>query len=162
MNRKVNIFYITTVAVAVICLILDLIFQDLSFSFLGICFAITMLVYGFCLIFRGFRFKIDSSLFLGIIIFVFGIISVMIYFTPWSYFDLYIYMFLGASLASIVTGLYFKVSGQKKLSILFLVAFVIALLHQIDLYNVWIMLLLWIVAVICFIIVNNILRSRRK
>ena len=102
MNKRVNIFYITTVVVAIVCLILDLIFPNNTFSFLGICFALTMLVYGLCLIIRGFRFKIDSSLFLGIIIFAFGIISTMTYFTPWGYFELWHYMFLGASFASFV------------------------------------------------------------
>ena len=161
MNRRANIFYITTVAVAIICLILDLIFQDLSFSFLGICFALTMLVYGVCLIARGLRFKIDSSLFLGIIIFVFGIISTMTYFTPWGCLDLWVYMFLGTSLASIITGLYFKTNAQKKLSILFLGLFILTLLHQLGLYNVWIMLATWGVLILVFIIVNNMLHNRR-
>lgn len=162
MNKRVNIFYITTVAVAIICLILDLIFQDLSFSFLGICFALTMLVYGVCLIARGLKFKIDSSLFLGIIIFVFGIISTMTYFTPWGYFDLWVYMLLGASLASLVTGVYFKTNAQKKLSILFLGIFILTLLHRLDIYNVWVMLVLWLVLIMAFIIINNILHNRRK
>ena len=162
MNKKTNIFYITTVAVAIICLILDLIFQDLSFSFLGICFALTMLVYGICLIIRGFNFKIDSSLFLGIIIFVFGIISTITSFTDFGYFDLWHYLLLGASLASVVTGIHFKINFQKKLSILFLGLFILAFLSQIDLYNVWIMLLAWGVWLIGFIVVNNILHNRRK
>ena len=162
MNKRVNVFYITTVAVAIACLILDLIFQDLPFSFLGICFALTMIVYGVCLIFRGIKFKIDSSLFLGVIIFVFGIISVMTYFTPWGYFDLWFYMLLGASLASLITGIYFKINAQKKLSVLFLVYFIIILLHNIGLYNVWLMLLLWVFAVVVFVICNNILSNRRK
>ena len=113
MNKKTSIFYITTVAVAVACLILDLIFPDISFSFLGICFALTMLVYGICLILRGFKFKIDSSLFLGITIFVFGIITTMTYFTPWGYFKLWHFLLLGFSLASFITGLYFKVNAHK-------------------------------------------------
>ncbi|MBQ7798237.1 MAG: hypothetical protein IJ371_03855 [Clostridia bacterium] len=162
MNKRTSIFYITTVVVAIACLILDLIFTNNSFSFLGICFALTMLVYGVCLIIRGFRFKIDSSLFLGIIIFVFGIISTMTYFTPWGYLDLWHYLLLGASLASFVTGIYFKTNTQKKLAILFLGLFVLAFLFQISLYNVWIMLACMAVFVVGFIIVNNIFANRRK
>ena len=162
MKRKTNIFYITTVAVAVICLFLDLIFQDISFSFLGICFALTMIVYGICLIVRGFQFKIDSSLFLGVIIFVFGIISTMTYFTAWGYLNLWHYLLLGASLSSLTTGIYFKTSAQKKLSILFLGLFVMALLYQIKLYNIWIMFVLWFAYLIMFIIINNALHNRRK
>lgn len=162
MNKKTSIFYITTVAVAIVCLILDLIFQDLSFSFLGICFAITMLVYGICLIGRGFKFKIDSSLFLGIIIFVFGIISIMTYFTPWGYFDLWVYILLGASISSLITGVYFKTNAQKKLSVLFLGLFLLALLHHIGWYNVWVMIASWGILVFGFIIVNNMLLNRRK
>ncbi|MBQ8762443.1 MAG: hypothetical protein IJZ26_03965, partial [Clostridia bacterium] len=143
MNKRTSIFYITTVAVAIICLILDLIFPNNTFSFLGICFALTMLVYGICLIIRGFKFKIDSSLLLGVIIFVFGIISTMTYFTPWGYFDLWHYLLLGASLASLITGLYFKTNAQKKLAILFLGLFLLAMLFQVGLYKIWIMFVAW-------------------
>ena len=136
MKRKSSIFYVTTVGVAIACLILDLIFQDISFSFLGICFAITMLVYGLCLIVRGFRFKIDSSLFLGIIIFVFGVITTITYFTPYTYLNLWHYLLLGVSLASIVTGLHFKISTQKKLAIFFLGLFIIAFLYQLKICNI--------------------------
>ena len=161
MHKKTSIFYITTVAVAIICLLLDLIFPNNSFSFLGICFAITMLVYGFCLVVRGFNFKIDSSLFLGIAIFVFGVISIMTYFTPWGYLDLWHYVFLGLSLASFVTGIYFKTNGQKKLALLFLGMFILAFLFQVNLYNIWIMFVTIIVWVLGFIIINNILHNRR-
>ncbi len=161
MNKKTSIFYITTVAVAVICLILDLIFTDISFSFLGICFALTMLVYGICLIIRGFKFKIDSSLFLGVVIFIFGVISIMTSFTLLGYLDLWHYLLLGASASSIIVGFYFKTNSQKKLSLLFLGLFLIALLFQLNLYKVWIMLILMLVFVIGFIIVNNILHNRR-
>ena len=162
MNKKTSIFYITTVAVAIACLILDLIFPNASFSFLGICFALTMLAYGLCLIVRGIQFKIDSSLFLGIIIFVFGIISTMTYFSPYGYFDLWHYVLLGASLSSAVTGIYFKTQAQKKLAILFLGWFVLAFLFQINLYKWWIMLIAMFAWLAGFIIVNNILRNRRK
>ena len=162
MNKKTSIFYITTVAVAIACFILDIIFPNNLFSFLGICFAITMLVYGVCLVIRGFNFKIDSSLFLGIIIFVFGVISMMTHFSPWGYLDLWHYLLLGASLSSLVTGIYFKTNAQKKLAILFLGLFILAFLFKIDMFNVWIMLIAMFVFVLGFIIVNNILQSRRR
>lgn len=162
MKRKSNIFYISTVAVAIICLILDLIFRDISFSFLGICFAITMLVYGFCLVLRGFKFKIDSSLFLGIIIFVFGVVTTVTYFTPYGYLDLWQYLILAISLASLVTGLFFKINTHKKLSIFFLVIFIIAFLYQMNIYNIAIMFAAMAVCIIIFVIINNILYNRRK
>lgn len=162
MKRRTNIFYISTVAVAIICLILDLIFPHNSFSFLGICFAITMLVYGLCLIIRGMQLKIDSSLFLGVIIFTFGVISMLTYFTDYGYFDLWHYLLLGISLACLVTGLYFKVIAQKKLALLFLGLFIVALLFQLNIYKWWIMLMIMLAWVIVYIIGNNILHSRRK
>lgn len=162
MKKKTSIFYITTVGVAIACLILDLIFQDISFSFLGICFAITMLVYGFCLIVRGFKFKIDSSLFLGVIIFVFGVITTITYFTPYGYLHLWHYLLLGVSLASLVTGIYFKINTQKKLSIFFLGLFVIALLYQLQVCGIAIMIISMIIYILGFIIINNILYNRRK
>lgn len=162
MNKKSSIFYITTVVVAIACLILDLIFPNNRFSFLGICFALTMLVYGLCLIVRGLRFKIDSSLFLGIIIFVFGIISTLTYFTPYGYMHLWHYILLVASVSSLITGLYFKSVTQKKWTILFLGLFVVALLFQLEVYKWWIMLICMIGWVAVFIIANNIIISRRK
>ena len=162
MNKKSSIFYITTVVVAIACLILDLIFTNNRFSFLGICFALTMLVYGLCLIVRGLRFKIDSSLFLGIIIFVFGIISTLTYFTPYGYMHLWHYILLVASVSSLITGLYFKSVTQKKWTILFLGLFVVALLFQLEVYKWWIMLICMIGWVAVFIIANNIIISRRK
>ncbi len=162
MNKRTNIFYITTVAVAITCLILDLIFPYNSFSFLGVCFALTLLVYGLCLMIRGFKFKIDSSLFLGIIIFSFGIISTMTYFTSLGYLDLWHYLLLGASFASFVTGIYFKVKVQKKLAVLFLGIFIIAFLFQINLYNIWIMLAIIAVWFVGFVIINNVIDNRRN
>ena len=162
MNKKTSIFYITTVGVAIACLILDLIFPKNSFSFLGICFSLTMLVYGMCLILRGLQFKIDSSLFLGIIIFAFGIISIMTSFTHLGYFDLWHYILLGISVASLVTGFYFKITAQKKLAILFLGLFAFALLFQLNMYNWLVMLIIMFVWIIGFIIINNILHNRRK
>ena len=162
MKKKTSIFYLVTIVVAIVCLILDLIYPNNSFSFLGICFALTMLVYGICLIMRGFQFKIDSSLFLGIVIFTFGIISTMTYFTEYGYIDLWHYILLGIGLASLITGMYFKSILQKKLAILFIGLFIIALLFQRALYKWWIMILLMLGLIVCFVIVNNILHNRRK
>lgn len=163
MNKRTSIFYISTVVVAISCLILDLVFQDLPFSFLGICFGITMVVYGLCLIVRGLRFKIDSSLFLGIIIFVFGVISLMTYFTKYTYFDLWIYIVLSASLSSIITGMYFKSVGLKKLSVLMLGIFVVLLIYQrFNLIKWWVMLIILAVWILVFVITNNILSRRKK
>lgn len=162
MNKKTSIFYISTVVVAIACLILDLVFPDMKFSFLGICFGITMLVYGLCLIIRGLRFKIDSSLFLGIIILAFGVISMLTYFTEYGYVDMWYYLVLSASISSFLTGMYFKSNGLKKLSILFLGLFVILLLYQgFDLIKWWVMLILLVVWVLGFILINNIIQSRR-
>ncbi|MBQ3502794.1 MAG: hypothetical protein IJA72_03935 [Clostridia bacterium] len=162
MNRRTSILYIATVAVAVICLILDLIFQDIAFSFLGICFSLTMMVYGLCLIVRGFRFKIDSSLFLGIIILCFGILSTIADFTEYGYLDLLHYLLIGASIASLITGIYFKSKSQQKLTILFIGFFVIVFLFKIHLYKWWIMLLACIVWLFGYLVVNNILQNRSK
>lgn len=162
MNKKSSIFYITTVVVAIVCLILDLVVPNDKFSYLGICFSITMLVYGLSLIIRGFCFKIDSSLFLGISIFSFGIISILTYFTPYGYADLWQYILLGIGVACFITGFYFKLPAQKKLTVLFLGLFVIALCFQFDLYRWWVMLIIMLAWIIVFILINNILFSRRK
>lgn len=160
--KRSNIFYISTVIVAIVCLVLDLIFPNNSFSFLGVCFAITMLVYGLLLILRGFQLKIDSSLFLGVIILVLGTISIIPHFTDYRYADLWHYLLLGISLSSFVTGVYFKIKAHKNLAILFLGLFVLGLLFQLKIYKWWIMLLSMLALVIVFIIFNNILHNRRN
>ena len=160
MGKRTSVLYIATVIVAVACLILDLIFQDLPFSFLGICFSLTMLVYGMCLIVRGFRLKIDSSMFLGVIILSFGIISTIVDFTNYGYLELLHYLLLGASLASFVTGIYFKSRGHKKLSILFVGLFIFVFLFKIGMYKWWIMLIILFAWCFGFMVVNNILHNR--
>ena len=162
MNKRTSVLYISTVAVAALCLILDLIFQDMPFSFLGICFSLTMIVYGLCLVVRGLKFKIDSSLFLGIIIFCFGILSTIADFTKYGYLDLLHYLLLGASIASLVTGIYFKSKSQQKLTILFVGFFIIMLLFKMHVYKWWAMLIASVVWVFSYLIVNNILNSRSK
>lgn len=160
MNKRTSVLYITTVVVAVVCLVLDLIFQDIAFSFLGICFSLTMMVYGICLVVRGFKFKIDSSLFLGIVVFSFGVLSTIADFTAYGYLDLLHYLLLGAAISSMITGMYFKSKSQKKLAILFIGLFVIVFLFKIGLYKWWLMLSAVLVWLIGFVVINNILYNR--
>ena len=162
MKRRTSILYIATVVVAVICLILDLIFQDITFSFLGICFSLTMLVYGICLIVRGFKLKIDSSLFLGIIILSFGLLSITTDFTAYGYLDLLHYLLIGASFASFATGIYFKSKSQIKLTILFVGLFVIIHLFKMNIFKWWIMLIACAIWALMYIIINNIFQSRSR
>ncbi len=163
MNKKISVFYIVTVAVAITCLILDMVMPNSSFSYLGICLGVTMLVYGITLIIRAFVLKIDASMFLGVIIFSFGVVTTLTYFTPFSYVDLWHYLLLGVSLASFATGIYFKVPAQKKLAGLFLGFFVIAFIYQqLHLFKLWIMFVLMLIWLVGFIVGNNIIMRRRR
>ena len=163
MNKKINIFYIVTVVVAIVCLILDMIIPNSSFSYLGICLGVTMVVYGLTLIIRSCVLKIDASMFLGIIVLTFGIVTNLTYFTSLSYANLWQYLILGISLASFVTGIYFKIPAQKKLAVLFLGFFVITFMYQqLNLFKIWVMFVLMIVWLIGFMIGNNIICRRRK
>ena len=163
MNKKINIFYIVTVVVAITCLILDMVIPNSSFSYLGICLGATMIVYGLTLIVRSCVLKIDASMFLGIIVLSFGVVTNLTYFTSLSYATLWHYLILGVSLASFVTGIYFKIPAQKKLAILFLGFFVITFIYQqLRLFKLLVMFILLIVWLLVFMIGNNIIYHRRK
>lgn len=163
MKKKVSIFYIVTVAVAITCLILDMVVPNSKFSYLGICFGVTLVVYGITLIIRSVTLKIDASMFVGVIILIFGIITNLTYFTSFEYSHLWPYLLLGISLASFITGIYFKINAQKKLAVLFLGAFIIAFMYQLlGLFNLDVMSILISLWIIAFVIINNIIRRRRK
>lgn len=163
MNKKINIFYIVTVGVAITCLILDMAVPNSKFSYLGICLGVTMVVYGLALIVRSCVLKIDASMFLGVIVLSFGVVTNLTYFTSFSYSNLWHYLILGISLASFVTGLYFKIPAQKKLAILFLGFFVITFIYQqLNLFKLLVMFILLAVWLLVFMIGNNIICRRRK
>ena len=110
MMRKSKILYYSILFVSLACFVLDLIF---NFEFFRISFGASLILMGLWLIVRAFSHKIDSGLFLGITLLGFGALNLTGYFlNRYLNFDkngLWPYYLFVLSLASLVTGLYFKV-----------------------------------------------------
>ncbi len=122
MGKKSKILYYSVLFVNLGCFILDLI-PGLKFPFFRISFAISLILIGLLLVVRAISLKLDSSLFIGVLLFCFGILNMINYFgqDKWlTTLQIVPYYLFSIALASLITGLYFKEKLQFKLFILFL------------------------------------------
>ena len=123
MGKKSKILYYSVLIVNIACFILDLI-PGINFPFFRISFAVSLMLIGLLLITRAISLKIDSSLFIGTLLFLFGVLNMLLYFGQtynWlTTLGIVPYYLLAVSLSSLVTGLYFKDKLQYKICILFL------------------------------------------
>ena len=124
MGKKSKILYYSVLFVNLGCFLLDLI-PGIEFSFFRISFAISLMLIGLLLIVRAVSLKLDSSMFIGIILFWFGVFNGLQYFAiafDWTIIttkSLIPYYLFAISLAGLITGLYFKDKLQFKIFILF-------------------------------------------
>ena len=123
MGKKSKILYYSVLIVNLSCFILDLI-PGITFPFFRISFALSLMLIGLLLITRAVTLKLDSSLFIGVLLFMFGVLNMLLYFGQlygWltTLKNVPYYLF-SISLASLITGLYFKERLQIKLFVLFL------------------------------------------
>ena len=166
MGKKSKILYYSVLFVNLFCFILDLI-PGLNFPFFRISFGITLMLIGLLLITRAVTLKLDSSLFIGVLLLVFGILNIVLYLGQthnWLTVKLIIpYYLFGFALASVVTGLYFKDKLQLKLFILFLGFGLITLLFSLNLLRLgWSIGLMIAWFVVYFIVNLAIFRKRSK
>ena len=125
MGKKSKILYYSVLIVNLGCFILDLI-PGINFSFFRISFAVSLVLIGLLLLARAIKLKLDSSMFIGIILFWFGVFNALQYFAiafDWTWLTtlkILPYYVLSVSLSSLITGIYFKDKLQLKLFILFL------------------------------------------
>ena len=125
MGKKSKILYYSVLIVNIACFLLDLI-PGINFSFFRISFAVSLVLIGLLLITRAIKLKLDSSMFIGIILLWFGIFNAMQYFAiafDWGWLTtrkIIPYYLFSISLSSLITGLYFKDKLQLKLFVLFL------------------------------------------
>ena len=117
MGKKSKILYYSVLIVSVVCFFLDYFFE---FPFFRISFGITLILIGLLLIARAVNLKLDSSMFIGAILFLFGVLQLVKYFVDLTTLMIVPYYLFSLSLSSLVTGLYFKDKLQLKLFILFL------------------------------------------
>ena len=164
MGKKSKILYYSVLLVNIVCFILDLL--PINFPFFRVSFAVSLILIGILLLTRAFTLKIDSSMFLGTLLLLCGILNAVGYFGQ-VHFNLNInqlwpYYLFAVMVASFVTFLYFKDKLQAKISLLFFGWGVIALLFVQNLLNlVWFIVLMisWFVA---YFVINIIIAKKRR
>lgn len=166
MGKKSKILYYSVLFVNLGCFILDLI-PGLNFPFFRISFAISLMLIGLLLIVRSINLKLDSSLFIGTLLFLFGVLNMLLYFgQTYDFLTVKLivpYYLFAISVASLVTALYFKDKLQFKIFILFLGFGLITLLFSYNLLSLW-----WFVGImvswfVAYFVTNLVLfRKRRK
>ena len=123
MGKKSKILYYSVLFVNLTCFILDLI-PGINFPFFRISFAVSLMLIGLLLITRSVTLKLDSSMFIGILLFLFGVLNMLLYFGQlynWLTVSKIVpYYLFAISIASLITGLYFKEKLQLKIFVLFL------------------------------------------
>ncbi len=163
MGKKSKILYYSVLIVNVVCFILDLL--PINFPFFRISFAVSLMLIGILLIVRAFSLKLDSSMFIGIVLLLCGILNFVLYFGQtkggWQVSQFWPYYLFAVAAASLFTGLYFKDKFQLKLFFLFLGFGLITLLFVQKIINLWWMIGLlvgWFILYFVF----NIIKGRKK
>ena len=131
MGKKSTILYYSVLFVNSACFLLDLI-PGITFPFFRISFAVSLMLIGLLLITRAITLKLDSSMFIGTLLFIFGSLNMMLYFGQtygWlSVSQIVPYYLFAVAVAGLTTGLYFKDKLQIKIFVLFLGFGIITLL----------------------------------
>ncbi len=142
MGKKSKILYYSVLIVNVVCFLLDLI-PGINFTFFRISFAVSLILIGLLLLVRAVKLKLDSSMFIGIILFWFGIFNGLQYFAivfDWLWLTtlkIVPYYLFSIAFACLITGMYFKYKLQIKLFVLFLGFGLITLLFSLNLLGLW-------------------------
>lgn len=165
MGKKSKILYYSVLFVNLTCFILDLI-PGINFPFFRISFAVSLMLIGLLLITRSVTLKLDSSMFIGILLFLFGVLNMLLYFGQlynWLTVSKIVpYYLFAISIASLITGLYFKEKLQLKIFVLFLGFGLISLLFVQKL-----LILGWYIGImiawfVLYFVVNIILFKKRS
>ena len=162
MGKKSKILYWVCLLVNIVCFVLDLL--PINFPFFRISFAVTLILIGILLIARSVTLKIDSSMFIGILLLLFGILNGVSYFGQiWFSLDinqLWPYYLFALAISCLVTGLYFKIKTQLKFCLLFLGFGLITLLFVQNLITlVWFVVLMVLYFILYFTV--NVIISKR-
>lgn len=165
MGKKSKILYYSVLFVNLACFILDLI-PGINFPFFRISFAVSLMLIGLLLITRAVTLKLDSSMFIGTLLLLFGVLNMLLYFGQtyeWlTVKQIVPYYLFAIALSSLITGLYFKEKLQLKLCVLFLGFGAITLLFVLN-----VLILGWYIGImiawfVLYFIVNTILFKKRS
>ena len=167
MGKKSKILYYSVLFVNIGCFVLDLI-PGISFPFFRISFAVSLILIGLLLITRAVKLKLESSMFIGIILVWFGIFNVLQYFAiifNWksiTLINIIPYYIFAVAFASLITGLYFKDKLQKKLFVLFLGFGVITLLFSYKLLGLWWYVGIMVAWFVVYFVLNIVMFKKRS
>ena len=78
MGKKSKILYYSVLLVNIVCFILDLL--PIKFPFFRVSFAISLILIGILLLTRAVTLKLDSSMFIGSLLLLFGVLNAVGYF----------------------------------------------------------------------------------
>lgn len=166
MGKKSKILYFTLLLVNIICFVLDFLPLPVDINFFTYSFPASLILIGLLLIIRAFSLKIDSSLFIGIVSLLGGVLNILSKlgdkFWGWDVNQFWPYYLFAFALASLVTALYFKDKLQLKLFILFLGFGLIVLLFVKHLIVLWLFIVLMVVWFVGYFTINLILAKRRN
>lgn len=165
MSKKSKIMYLSLLVVNIVIFILDML--PINFEFFRISFGVSLIVMGVSLIIRAFSLKIDSSLFLGLMLTLFGALNITTFIlTKTISFDtnkMWPYYLFSVAFASLFTALYFKDKLQLKLFVLFLGFGIITLLFiNLFIKLIWLYIVLMLVWFIGYFVVNIFIFKKRR
>lgn len=165
MGKKSKILYFTLLIVNVICFILDFLPMPVDINFFTYSFPASLILIGILLIIRAFTLKLDSSMFIGIVALLGGVLNILSKlgnkFWNWDINQFWAYYLFAFALASLITGLYFKDKLQLKLFALFSGFGLIVLLFVQHIIVLWLMIVLLVVWFVGYFTINLILAKKR-
>lgn len=165
MGKKSKILYYSVLFVNLACFILDLI-PGINFPFFRISFAVSLMLIGLLTFARAVSLKLDSSMFIGTLLFLFGVLNMLLYFGQtyeWlTVLQIVPYYLFAVAVSSLITGLYFKEKLQLKLFILFLGFGAITLLFACKVLGLWWYVGIMVAWFIIYFVVNLVVFRKRS
>lgn len=166
MGKKSKILYFTLLIVNIVCFVLDFLPLPVDINFFTYSFPASLILIGLLLMIRAFTLKLDSSLFIGVVSLLGGVLNILSKlgskFWNWDVNQFWPYYLFALAIASLVTAIYFKDKFQVKLFFLFLGFGFIVLLFVQHLIVLWVMIVLLVVWFVGYFTINSILAKRRK
>lgn len=163
MGKKSKIFYYSVLIVNVVFFILDWLPLNLPFAFFRISFPVSLILIGILLINRSVIYKIDSSMFFGVILALTGGIDLLEKLsksiTTWHVWPYYL---IAIAVASLVTAICYKDKLQIKMFVLFLGFGLISIIFANNLIVLWLYIVLMVVWFVAYFVFNIIMAKRRK
>lgn len=159
-SRDWLILLFVLLSVFFVSLSLDLIEVYEKAGFVAIWFVLSISVLSTYLIIRGLKYKIDSNLFIGILLFGIAIITIVSTFTHTGFFYFWPYLFLTFAVSHFSVLVYFADKQHSKFVVGNLVVFLISMLYVyqvIDLIFFLLLLCIWLFswAIIYFALLNR-------